>query len=109
MFFTTVVKLVSETPEREALPGVLVALYDRDVVTPDDHLGSEVTDANGEARFRFFPEQYLDLDERIGGELPELYAVAYAPGGEVLASNRHAAISNRPRRHITLAVAAAAG
>jgi hypothetical protein len=63
-----VVGQVTESATGDALPGVRVAAFDRDVIH-DDRLGDDVTDASGSYRIEFGPEEF---QERGEGE-PEVY------------------------------------
>jgi hypothetical protein len=106
MYYTTTVRLVAaEDPER-GIPGVQVSLFDRDTFSRDDVLGTATTDASGEARFDYSSEQFVDLDDRVGGIFPELFVVAYARDGEKVVSTRSDAVDNTPRKRITVAVTA---
>ncbi|HEX8694594.1 MAG TPA: hypothetical protein VF746_19375 [Longimicrobium sp.] len=107
MFYTTVVKVVAEGSNRP-LPGVRVSLYDKDLFSPDDLLGTADTDAEGEARFRFTADKFAGDEDSVGprGEFPELYAVVHAPDGSEVCSTREDAKDNLPRRHITITVPA---
>lgn len=103
MFYTTVVQVLSDGDQRP-LRGMKVSLFDKDSLTPDDLLGTGETDEAGEARFHFTADRFVDLDEHLGGEFPELYAVVHAPDGSPAVSTRAAAIDNLPRRHLTVCV-----
>jgi hypothetical protein len=102
MHYTTVVKVVEEGSNRP-LSGLQVSLFDRDTFSRDDLLGSGETDAGGEVRFDYSSDQFVDLDDRIGGIFPELYAVVYRDGAQ-LYSSKADAVNNTPRKFITLAV-----
>ena len=104
MYYTTTVKLVLAESPSSPLSNVKVALYDRDRITPDDLLGTSETDAAGEARFQYTTEMFDDLDEKIGGEMPELYAVVYDAGQKVVLSTRSEAEENLARKRITVPV-----
>ena len=111
MFYTTCVQVLLEG-SREPMINVRVSLFDRDVFSPDDLLGTAETDAKGEANFSFTSKQFEDWEERVnvrGGIFPELYAVVYGPDGSELANTRAEAMGNLPRRHITVMVPAGAG
>lgn len=103
MHCTTTVKLVLADDPDKALSDVQVSLFDRDSITSDDLLGSETTDAEGEACFRYGSEKYLDLDDRMSGEDPELFAVVYDSDGQVVVTTRKEAFSGH-RRQMTVAV-----
>lgn len=90
----TKVKLfVSDSPS-EWISSAIVCLYDRDRVTSDDHLGMNITNSYGEAVFRFDDADFVDLDDRIGGALPELYVKVFDSEGNCVLSTRAAAVAN---------------
>ena len=105
MFYTTVVKVIAEGSS-QPLPGVRVSLYDKDMFSPDDLLGTEETDEGGEARFRFTSDQFDDEDQVLRGQFPDLYAVVHAPDGSQACTGRGEVQDNLPRRHITITVPA---
>ncbi|HYJ80511.1 MAG TPA: hypothetical protein VEW03_12940 [Longimicrobiaceae bacterium] len=108
MFYTTAVRVVSEG-SNEPIPNVRVSLFDKDLVSPDDLLGTAETGADGEAHFRFTTDDFAKDEDALDiREFPELYAVVYGPDGSTLASTRDLALDNRPRRHITVTVPAQA-
>ncbi len=94
MEYQTRVKLYVRDSASEWISGAIVCLYDRDRVTRDDHLGTDVTDRYGEATFRFTDEQFLDVDDRVGGSLPELYVRVYDSDGKCVLSTRAEAATN---------------
>lgn len=94
MEYQTRVKLYVRDSASEWISGAIVCLYDRDRVTRDDHLGTDVTDSYGEATFRFSDEQFLDMDDRVGGSLPELYVTVFDSDGKCVLSTRAAAAAN---------------
>ena len=47
-----------------------------------------VASSDDEATFRFDDDDFLDLDDRIGGALPELYVRVYDSAGECVLSTR---------------------
>ncbi|HEX7241362.1 MAG TPA: hypothetical protein VF263_13890 [Longimicrobiaceae bacterium] len=94
MEYQTRVKLYVRDSASEWISGAIVCLYDRDRVTRDDHLGTDVTDRYGEATFRFTDEQFLDVDDRVGGSLPELYVRVYDSDGKCVLSTRAEAAAN---------------
>ncbi len=59
---TRIALVVAETPEIP-LPGVKVALYDRDEHSMDDFLGTGVTDEKGEVRIAYESEAYNDEED----------------------------------------------
>lgn len=105
MRFTTTIKLVLADAPSSSLANVKVCLFDRDRFTPDDLLGTAVTDGNGEARFQYSSEDFLDVDEKTGGEFPELYAVVYDGEDDVVVSTRSEADSNAAHKRITVPIA----
>jgi hypothetical protein len=107
MFYTTVVKVVSEGSS-QPLAGVQVQLYDKDMLSKDDLLGAEQTNAEGEARFRFNSDQFDDEDQVLRGIFPDLYAVVLAPDGSQVCTTKADTVDNVPRRHITITVPATA-
>lgn len=92
--YTTTVKLYVEDSPSEWIPCAMVYLYDRDRVTRDDFLGMEMTNEYGEATFRFRTSDYLDVDERLGGALPELYIKVYGRDDRFMLSTRAVARRN---------------
>jgi hypothetical protein len=105
MHFTTVVKLVLQDSPETPLANVKVGLFDRDLVSKDDPLGTAVTDAAGEARFQYTSEQFVDLDDKLtGSEFPDLYAVVYDARDQVVLSTRSDVIPNTARKKITVQV-----
>jgi hypothetical protein len=105
MHYTTVVKVVEEGSNRP-LSGLQVSLFDRDTFSRDDLLGTGQTDPGGEVRFDYDSSDFVDLDDRLGGIFPELYAVVYRADGEELYSTKADAVDNTPRKYITVAVPA---
>ena len=102
MILATRIKLVvAETPEI-VLPGVKVALYDRDHASMDDFLGDSVTDEKGEVRFVFESEAYTDEEDLPlwkTDSLPDLYVMVYSPAGEVVLTTRQEAeMDNLPQQ-----------
>ncbi|HEV2146859.1 MAG TPA: hypothetical protein VGR37_05540 [Longimicrobiaceae bacterium] len=105
MYFTTIVKLTVDDESSQPIRGVKVALFDRDRLSRDDHLGSATTDENGEARFQYSAAQFDDLDERIGGAFPELYAVVSDAADKQVISTRAEALNNSAPKHIAVRIA----
>lgn len=95
MEYQTRVKLFVADAPTEWISGAIVCLYDRDRVSRDDHLGTDVTDVYGEVVFRFTAEQFMDVDDRIGGSLPELYVMVYDSDGRCVLSTRAQAAPNK--------------
>jgi hypothetical protein len=104
MGYTTTVKLFVEGSPNEWIPNAIVCLYDRDRLTRDDHLGTEVTNVYGEATFHFTEDDFLDLDDRVGGALPELYVDVYGTGRDRVLTTRATAMSNAVPDLIRVAV-----
>ncbi len=94
MEYQTKVKLFVQDGASEWIVGAIVCLYDRDRLSRDDHLGTDSTDAYGEATFRFTADQFLDMDDQLGGALPELYVKVFGPDGACIASTRADAVRN---------------
>ena len=92
--YETTVKLFVEGAPTEWIACAIVCLYDRDRISRDDFLGTEMTNTYGEATFRFTEAQFLDLDERLGGSLPELYVKVFGADGECVLSTRVDATRN---------------
>ena len=105
MRYTTSVKVVEEGSNRP-VPGLQVALFDRDAFSPDDALGTGTSDEQGEVRFDYNSEQFVDLDDRLGGVFPELYVVVSDAGGTQIVTTKADAISNTPRKQIPVPVPA---
>lgn len=90
----TTVKLFVEEAPTEWIACAIVCLYDRDRLSRDDPLGMDITNSYGEATFRFDDDQFLDVDDRIGGTLPELYVQVFDSAGECVLSTRATAARN---------------
>jgi hypothetical protein len=103
--YTTRVKVFVEEAPAEWISGAMVCLYDRDLVSRDDHLGTEVTNTYGEANFRFSEDQFLDLDDRIGGVLPDLYVEIYDAEGARVLTTRAEVVRNTVPELIRVPVA----
>ena len=87
-------KLFVDGSAGEWIVGAIVCLYDRDRLSRDDLLGTDSTDVYGEATFHFSADQFLDMDDRMGGDLPELYVKVFGPDGACIVSTRANAIRN---------------
>lgn len=94
MEFQTKVKVFVEGAPSEWIACAVVCLYDRDRISRDDQLGMSITNTYGEALFRFSSDEFLDMDDRLGGRLPELYVRVYGADGECVVSTRAAAAPN---------------
>jgi hypothetical protein len=92
--YQTKIKLFVEDTPSEWISGVIVCLYDRDLISRDDHLGTEITNPYGEATFRFTADQFIDIDERIGGQLPDLFVEVYDADGKRVLTTRASAERN---------------
>ncbi len=95
MQFQTKVKLYVEDDPSEWIACAVVYLYDRDRLSRDDFLGMDITDQYGEASFHFGSDQFLDLDDRLGGTLPELYVKVFGRDDRLILSTRPEAVANR--------------
>lgn len=100
----TTVKVILADAPTEPIAGAKVKLFDRDTVTDDDLLGTETTDDRGEACFNYDTEDFLDLDDRMGGDAPDLYAVVYDANDEVVVSTRADTVTDRHLKHLTVRV-----
>lgn len=94
MEYQTKVKLFIEDSPTEWIACAIVCLYDRDRLSRDDHLGMDITDIYGEATFSFSNAEFADVDERLGGPLPELYVKVFDTDGECVLSTRSQAVRN---------------
>lgn len=100
-YITTVRVLVRET--RQPLANVKVELFDRDERSPDDSLGFLVTNAFGEATFKYttadFADGFLGNDEgfALGSKrdtVPDLYPVIYNKHDQIVLDQREEATHN---------------
>ena len=107
MLLTTRVKLVlAETPT-VGLPGVTVALYDRDIEDEDDHLGTETTDERGEALFSYDSSLYTDAEDQPdwkADSLPDLFVIVYDTQGQPVLSTRSEALQDQLPRLLTVPI-----
>lgn len=94
MEYETRVKVFLADAPTEWIACAIVCLYDRDRVSRDDPLGMNITNSYGEAVFRFHADEYLDLDDRIGGSLPELYVKVFDSEGACVVTTRAEAVPN---------------
>lgn len=94
MEYETKVKLFLADAPGEWIACAIVCLYDRDRVSRDDPLGMSITNSYGEAVFRFHADEYLDVDDRIGGSLPELYVKVFDSEGDCVVTTRADAVPN---------------
>lgn len=95
MEYETTVKLFVDGAPTEWIACAVVYLYDRDRVSRDDFLGMDITNEYGEATFHFSSPQFLDLDDRVGGNLPELYVMVFGRDERCLLSTRAVAERNQ--------------
>jgi hypothetical protein len=102
MYFSTVVKLIVDDHSAQPLSGVKVSLHDRDTFTPDDQLGTQVTDANGEASFEYTSDDFVGIDDRLTGEMPDLYVTVEGHDGETIHSSRAETVPNLPQKELTV-------
>lgn len=94
MEYQTKVKVYVEGSPREWVACAIVHLCDRDRFTRDDLLGMDITNTYGEASFSFTEREFLDIDDHIGGALPELYVKVFDRHGTCVFSTRAAAARN---------------
>lgn len=107
MILVVRIKLVLDELPGQVLEGVRVALFDRDLSDQDDHLGSEVTGANGEARIVFDSDRYTDREDQPAwrvDSLPDLYVIVYNNQGEAVFSTRRQVVADDLPDVITVAV-----
>jgi hypothetical protein len=104
MKLTTVVRVVLDPAGETPIPDVKVSLYDRDRLTTDDHIATRRTDADGAATFEYYSEDFVDLDERLGGLRPELYVVLRDRHDRVVLTTRSEAVKNATRAEIVVPV-----
>jgi hypothetical protein len=102
--YSTTVKLFVEDSPSEWLPCAVVYLYDRDRLSRDDFLGMGITNEYGEATFSFEHADFVDLDDRIGGALPELYIKVFGRDDRLMLSTRAVARRNQIPRLIRVGV-----
>ena len=107
MYYSTVVRVVREGTE-EPVAGAKVSLFDRDRFLKDDLLGEGDTNAQGEVRFDYNSEDFVDLDDRLTGVFPDLYVVVRAADGSEVVTTRAETVPNTPRKSITVTVPASA-
>lgn len=100
----TTVKLHVEGADNEWIPCAIVSLFDRDRLSRDDFLGTNITNAYGEAVFTFHDDAFLDVDDAVGGALPELYVKVFGEGGRLVLSTRVSAERNAVPALIRVAV-----
>lgn len=111
-YITTVRVLIAGS--RAPLPGVKVALYDRDEHSEDDALGVGHTNQFGEVDFHYstrdFADGILGTDDQggvrmLGGDtVPDLYAVVYNKQDEIIVSTREQAIENKAALNILIEI-----
>jgi hypothetical protein len=100
-YVTTVLLFLADEPDRP-IPNVRITLHDRDRLSADDLLGSEITDEQGEATVSYTTEDFMDLDDRFGGAFPDLYAVVLDREGNTVTNLRAEAVPNLPRKQIAI-------
>lgn len=94
MKYQTKVRVYVQGEPRESVACAIIHLCDRDRLTPDDLLGMDITDTYGEASFSFTETEFLDLDDHLGGALPELYVKVFDRHGDCVFSSRTDAVRN---------------
>ncbi|HET7274239.1 MAG TPA: hypothetical protein VFI91_03630 [Longimicrobiaceae bacterium] len=104
MDYETKVKLYIDGAPAEWVACAIVCLYDRDRISRDDRLGMDITDVYGEATFRFSADDLLDVDDRIGGQLPELYIQVVDSNGDCVLTTRATAERNTVPNLIRVAI-----
>jgi hypothetical protein len=98
MLLATRVKFVLSENPKAGIPGVKVALFDRDIQDEDDFLATGMTDANGEIFFQFDSEQYTDAEDQPLWQqesLPDLFIIAYDAAGKQVFSTRSEAVQDQ--------------
>ncbi len=98
MILVVRVRLVIKEDPSKLLPGVKLALYDRDKTNEDDFLASGVTGEKGEARLVFDSEQYTDQEDQPAWRLdsmPDLFVIVYNQQGEEIYSTRDQTVEDR--------------
>jgi hypothetical protein len=107
MVLATRVRVVlAETPH-VGLSGVRVALYDRDVLSADDHLGSGVTDARGEYVFSYNSDLFTDSEDGPDwkiASLPDLYVIVYNAAGAEVFNQRAQALEDQLPKLISITI-----
>jgi len=105
MRFTTTVRVLAEDAPTDAPAGFKVELYDRDIFSSDDLLGSGTTDADGMAVFRYSSEDFISWEERLmGNAYPTLYARVYGPDGDLLATTRAETERNKAAKNLVVRI-----
>lgn len=92
--YSTTIKLFVDGSPNEWLSCAIVYLYDRDRISRDDFLGMEITNEFGEASFSFRSGEFTDVDDRVGGVLPELYIKVFGRDDRLVLSTRAVARRN---------------
>jgi hypothetical protein len=98
MILVVRVKLVTEEDRGRSLPGVRLALYDRDKTDEDDFLAEGVTGENGEAKLVFDSDQYTDQEDQPAWRLdsmPDLFVKVYNHEGQEIYSTRDQAAQDK--------------
>ena len=110
MILATRVKLVLAENPANGLEGIKVSLYDRDIGDPDDLLGTDITDENGEILFSYDSSLFMDEDDLPDWKiesLPDLFIVVYSNKEEIVLSTRSEVVSDKLQRIITVPVSQA--
>jgi hypothetical protein len=107
MILVVRVMLVTEEDRGRSLPGVRLALYDRDKTDADDFLAEGITGENGEAKLVFDSDQYTDQEDQPAWRLdsmPDLYVKVYNQEGQEIFSTRDQASQDKLPDQIVVAL-----
>ena len=107
MILAVRVRLILAGNASRVLPGVKIALFDRDLHDEDDYLGSGVTGENGVVRITFDSDQYADNEDQPAwrlDSLPDLYVRVYNSNGAVVYSTIEKTVADSLPDEITVAI-----
>jgi len=105
MFLVTKLRLLLDETTEIPLPGVKVALFDRDEADPDDHLASDFTNEHGEILFKFDSSRYTDEEDSPSwrlDSLPDLYVVIYDAYDQVIYGTRSVYMKDKLPKEFTI-------